>query len=975
MLRLLLFSLLLFNPVVLCSQSSPVFRHYGPEEGFPSGQVYQVISDNSGVLWFASDQGLVSYNGYEFRTWSTREGLTDNTVFKLQTDQDGVLWMQTFSGELFSLRSNRIYPYRFNHIIKEYASGKVPQSFYMDSRGTLYFISSAMQEIKIDADGNASVVSAFGKIKANGWIALHEVDTGKFVSSGNSVIPLYHQLFLLYTSPEGKIDTLEVPHKENNRLSAARLRDGTLLICVGFYLYRYDKGKLIECSRMPLLSNFLFEHSDNSIWLAAFNGVIHFPDGLRQLNEDTYLSDAFVTGFCQDFEGTLWITTLNEGIFSLSSTIAKQISYDKSAFKEPLSLTAGNNKVFASFWNGYVVEVSNAEILPIRKFNSSDFVSTVYFDSLSGRLYVAKANPGYLKGDDFFPLSANKGLALKGRFLPIDDQRLLNPTATGLYWIGPEGIFKKIPFPFRLNDIGYGPDSMLLFAASDGIYHFDQESGIFNVQIPELTGKRVQTFGFHEEVLVVAVRGEGLWLKKKNTWHRLTSANGLCSDFINKITFYRNKCWCSSSNGVSRFDLSEVGNPDINIENFNNSNYLPENQINDILIWNDTLWLASKNTISFFPASLSPVITVPPVVMLSGIKVNNRQIALSSQLRMDADENNLSVSFIGLSPSSNGKMYYRYQLISDRDTFESFTTNRQVDFPALSDGKYIFRVYARNVHYVWCVAPAGFEFVVDPPFWKRWWVIGLMIVVVVTGVYLILKFRLQKVRREQEWKSDLERQLLVLESKALRAQMNPHFIFNVMNSIQDFILKSDIKSAQKYLTKFARLVRMILDNSLLPEVLLEEELKANRLYVELEQQRFHQKFDFVFEMDDDLEESGIRIPSMLIQPFLENAIKHGISHLEGTGRLRLSVKRKNEDLVVEVEDNGVGRKAAAEWNALHQKGHQSMGSMLTEKRVEILNATLHTGIHLEVIDLLSDDGKPAGTLIRMIFPAVAAHVV
>jgi LytS/YehU family sensor histidine kinase len=259
---------------------------------------------------------------------------------------------------------------------------------------------------------------------------------------------------------------------------------------------------------------------------------------------------------------------------------------------------------------------------------------------------------------------------------------------------------------------------------------------------------------------------------------------------------------------------------------------------------------------------------------------------------------------------------------------------------------------------------------VKAPLWKRWWMIGLGLIVVSSAVYLLLRFRVQKVRREQEWKSGLERQLLVLESKALRSQMNPHFIFNVMNSIQDFILKNDMKSAQKYLTKFARLVRMILDNSVQSEVLLDEELKANRLYIELEQQRFNRKFDFDFEIEEGLEDSGIRIPSMLIQPFLENAVKHGISHLEGQGYLRLSVKKNEADLLIEIQDNGVGRKAAAEWNAMHQKDHHSMGSMLTEKRVEILNATLHAGIRLEVEDLMSQDGRPAGTLVRMVFPTL-----
>jgi len=226
------------------------------------------------------------------------------------------------------------------------------------------------------------------------------------------------------------------------------------------------------------------------------------------------------------------------------------------------------------------------------------------------------------------------------------------------------------------------------------------------------------------------------------------------------------------------------------------------------------------------------------------------------------------------------------------------------------------------------------------------------------------------VRKEEEWKAELDRQLLVLESKALRAQMNPHFIFNVMNSIQDYILKNDSKSAQRYLTKFARLVRMILDNSLESEVLLVDELKANSLYVELEQQRFNDKFDFRYEVDPELETRSIRIPPMLIQPFLENAIKHGIGHLQRKGILLLKASLEHSDVVIVIEDNGVGRKAAEEWSSQNVKDHHSYGSLITGKRVEALNAMLHLNISLVVEDLIDVNDMAIGTRVVLRFPGL-----
>ena len=214
----------------------------------------------------------------------------------------------------------------------------------------------------------------------------------------------------------------------------------------------------------------------------------------------------------------------------------------------------------------------------------------------------------------------------------------------------------------------------------------------------------------------------------------------------------------------------------------------------------------------------------------------------------------------------------------------------------------------------------------------------------------------------------MQREMVELEQKALRLQMNPHFIFNVMNSIQDYILKNDARSAQRYLTKFAKLVRSILDNSVEGEVMLEEELKANELYVELEQQRFEEKFAFVLDVAADVDSNSLLIPSMIIQPFLENAIKHGIRHLKGTGKLLLKVTRDDDTVFILIEDNGIGRRAAAEINKMNANDHISYGSLITSRRVEAYNNAHNTSIQLVVTDLYDLYGKPAGTRVELLIP-------
>lgn len=844
-------------------------------------------------------------------------------------------------------------------------------SFYKTKDESLVFTSTTQFEVAIDYAGRPHVLHRFGNAGKDAFVLLHECDPGKFVSSSSNVLAHFDDLKLIFRDTAGQADTLEIPHKEVGHISAMRRRDGSLLLVIGYYIYRLENNKLVECGKLPVLINHVMEDKSGTVWTASYNGVIRLVEKQHGFVPDPMLNGSFVSGIGEDIEHTIWVTTVNNGVYSFSNSPVRVFAFDNLPPQGPLSLTSSRDEVYASFWNGYILKMNSTAMELFHKFPDDQYISNVKYDLRHHRLFVAKYNSGYFEKGVFYSTMGNKPFALKGPFLPVANGEMVNPTVNGLYWIGPNGVSKDMPLNFRANELCYGPDSIVLLAASDGLYKLDLLTGEATVYAPSLKGKRVNAVAYSKPYLTVAVRGEGIWIRSEGEWVNLSSTQGLCSDFMNRVIIDQDECWCSSTNGISRIALNRSGDTRFHIVNYTSNVGLKENEINDILLFRDTVWVASKNAICFFPRTFDPVLKIAPNVLLTGIKVNNKPVSVNGMLDLYPDENNISVSFSGISPSSRGKMLYRYLLISYKDTFESFTTNRQVDFAALDDGKYTFQVYARNVHGVWSAQPVTFSFVVNPPVWKRWWLITIVALLLALVIYLLMRYRVQKVREEQAWKSGLERQLLEYESKALRAQMNPHFIFNVMNSIQDYILKNDMKSAQKYLTKFARLVRMILDNSVQSDVLLDEELKANRLYVELEQQRFNQKFVFDFQMDHELEEAGIRIPSMLIQPFLENAIKHGIGHLEGEGRLRLSVFRDADDLIVEIEDNGVGRTAAAEWNALHQKDHQSMGSLLTEKRVEILNDALHAGIELEVTDLFNEEGKPSGTRVVLVFTDVA----
>ncbi|PQJ12079.1 hypothetical protein CJD36_009835 [Flavipsychrobacter stenotrophus] len=216
---------------------------------------------------------------------------------------------------------------------------------------------------------------------------------------------------------------------------------------------------------------------------------------------------------------------------------------------------------------------------------------------------------------------------------------------------------------------------------------------------------------------------------------------------------------------------------------------------------------------------------------------------------------------------------------------------------------------------------------------------------------------------QEALKEDLDRYMQM----ALRKQMNPHFIFNSLNSIQSFILQNDKLSANIYLSKFAGLMRKVLENSQHEYVTVEEEIEVLKLYVELEQQRFDDSFTCIWKLPEDEETMDSRIPPLILQPYVENAIWHGLLHKSADRALTIEVRKEQELLVCIIADNGIGRAAAAEFRKHREKG-KSLGTRITQKRIDILNSLNNSDIGVTYTDLSNDDGTPCGTSVAVSIP-------
>ncbi|MCK6692087.1 MAG: histidine kinase [Thermoanaerobaculia bacterium] len=332
-------------------------------------------------------------------------------------------------------------------------------------------------------------------------------------------------------------------------------------------------------------------------------------------------------------------------------------------------------------------------------------------------------------------------------------------------------------------------------------------------------------------------------------------------------------------------------------------------------------------------------------------------------------ENFFSIDFSAKAYTLGDKCRFRYRL-RDFEEWQEAGERRHANYTNVPGGEYVFEVQVANNEGVWSDVLLEMPVWVETAWWATWWFRMLVVLATLAAVYGIYHYRVLQIRRQERLRTEFEKKLANVEMSALLAQMNPHFLFNSLNSIDSYIIRNESKKASEYLNNFARLIRLILNNSRSNYISLKDELEALELYLQMESLRFRDKFQYEIIVDGTLDVASINIPPMLIQPYIENAIWHGLMYKEsGPGIVTLRVEHKNDCLMITVQDNGVGRAKAMELGARHaRKKTQSVGMKITEDRIEIINKLYDANTKVDVFDLYDDAGAPAGTKVVLTVP-------
>lgn len=526
------------------------------------------------------------------------------------------------------------------------------------------------------------------------------------------------------------------------------------------------------------------------------------------------------------------------------------------------------------------------------------------------------------------------------------------------------------------NNISVDNQGDVWFTTGVGICRFspDSETSI-RVSAPGGSKANVESTAFfglaknQEDDYWVTVAGEGLFKYDKQNDTLIPSTFQLPSEYHNmgELLFdHQGFLWIITNGGFVRLN-TETGSYTI----FDQQNGLPKNELHGCSLkeinnqylsicgvdWVGWLDLKKISEIEKFERQPSLEFHV------SGVQIDHHYSPSDKQMNLQAGENSFDVAFPVINYKAKNLNRYQYKLANYDKTWIDNGNQYEAHYRKVRPGKYTFQARSAYGNESWGPV-AEMHININAPWWQKWWFYAIITALLAYGIVNFQRYRANQIRREESIKATYEVKLAELEMEALRSQMNPHFIFNALNSIKHFILSNDKFLAAEYLSNFSRLVRQILNNSKSSIITLEEELNTLQLYLDMEKLRFSSKFEYQITVQEGLDLEEIKIPPLILQPYVENAIWHGLMHKEEKGHLIIDVQRENGSIICSIQDDGIGRQKAMAINTKSTLKKKSFGMQITKARIDMSSINAKS----EIVDLVDQRGNALGTRVLIYIP-------
>lgn len=944
------------------------FQHFSTEDGMPSDRVYRIMEDSKGYLWLSTDAGVSRYNGIRFENFTTEDGLADNDILSTVEDQWGRIWFLSYNGRLSYYRNGMFYSAQNDTMLAGVENSSPLLQSYVDSHGNLWIRPAKNGVIQIFEN----------EVKQY----YHLKDTLPKVITGFMERPAGHlQLFSIGTEKETEFFTntllspvtnVNICNIYNNSVPSEPRKYYYLISCGSEIESWYDnRGGITFQFPNDVTINRIDWENDTLYWVHTNGNGSYLLSFHPEENESKIISqilpNASTSTYLKDSEGNKWFATLDNGLFKegrLKIIAAKNLFSPQERIK--LYQTNENETRGYSDINLYEIETRELESNKIGTFANSVIgkvfgENDAFFSRRHLHLFIDQ-NQIINTEIPFDKRTATKTI------VKIDSNDYIIGAADFVYLFSDGQLQPLESLPGVINknrilEIAQTNEGERIFGTNGGLFienKTETKEVVFENPSPQITA--IQKFT--PDLYLIGTFGDGLFLMDKSgKVDDLSSRFKFPDKFIVEVKTYSDgRVLVITKSGGSI--LNKLLTKDATIFSFSTKNETEHNTLYDAELIGDTLLTSGDGgLISYLLPSEIRESEIPGIDFYE-LRINNEKWEYKSDLILEPWENNLSIYFQAISVGfgKNLKAYYKLEGMEDSDWQESKTGN--LSLISVAPGHYSVSVKSQSLKSGNSSQVKTLHFRVLP----RWYQtlvfkFSLGIILLLAGVITTTQILRSRARRES-----LNRRITQSRLTALRTQMNPHFIFNSLNSIQIFVSQNEKNEAFLFLSRFGKLMRRVLDNSEEEFIPIQEEIETLKLYLQLEQLRGNNKFDFEFIIDDELEPDYHRIPPTLLQPMIENAIWHGVMNRESGGKISISFSIEGDIILCKVTDNGIGRERAGELSDLNPKEHKSKGLKITRERLELLNEGQKKKMSLSVADLKDAQGNAIGTEVTLRVP-------
>ncbi|MBL7780577.1 MAG: histidine kinase [Saprospiraceae bacterium] len=970
--------LLLLLPFHLAAQS-PQFTAWSLEAGLPQSQVYAMCEDLHGYLWIGTQGGGVCrFDGMGFEVFTMQEGLPSNFISALYEDQSGRIWVGANEGAAV-WDGRQFQKIAFPEPLTVYAFLQTETEHLLlgTSRGVWQYTFKTRQLAKIPLhpllDKTPVYCLQYAAQKRTVWLGTLQ---------GLWYFPLQNRQASQFNKKAGIAVLPVAAITQTDDFLWASQTGGPLL---GI---DRDRQTLKTTQPLPPVGSVtcLLGDTDQSLWIGTLTlGLLHLQPGndssATQLTEADGLPHNHLRVLLRDHAGRMWIGTSGGGFACMVAQAFRRYDRDDGL---------PGNRIYA------VHETRAGEIWMAVSQNG-----LARIDSL-GRVHRFAADSSYLQGvkcrtigsdpsGNIWVGTEGKGalVMMPGRWrlfrkdngmLPSDwvQKIVCHPDGTvwlatglgvvSLKWNAADSTFSKRWYDAE-EGVPPGTITALQMDAQNTVWFGTQygkigriRNGAVEVITANLPNVPITAIVFDASGQCrIGTKGAGVFTadpRKNNVFTALSTPAPLSSQNIYLLAFDRSgRLWAGTETGVDQIEEEKGSVTAVHHfgkqEGFSGIETCQDAALCDR---SGRMWFGTMNGLMRYIPNATTRKSAPPVLHFEQVSLFYKPITETKYgaeaallfngteggLPLPWNQNHLSFSFRAIELMHSEPLQYRWRLEGPDADWSPWSEQTQVNYANLAPGTYRLWIQAGSGPDA-LSPPMSAAFTIRKPFWESWYFRLAALLLLGAGVYAGVRTYVGGIREEEHRRREqleMQNRLLQLEQKALQLQMNPHFIFNALNSIQSLIATRDYEVARQEINRFAKLMRGILNNSRKASITLQEEIDTLEQYLSVEQFCQQNPFTFAIHVAENIDTGFIDIPPMLLQPFVENAVVHGVSHLNYPGHIDLFFELVGEMLVCRITDNGAGREQAALLREARKPGHQSIAVSVTQERLAAIGGKI-----------------------------------